>query len=481
MANHVEPSAEPTAAQPAVPGPAPAPDTVPETAEEAVEGILSAVRPALDYIQTSAAWFADIYLSWDGLLRLAIIAGAGILAWYLSKPVKSFLARIWPKGKEVETRRSYVVVSRIVHPILWSMLLWIATGVLGSMGKHNDLLRLAASLLNAWWVIRLFSGFVRDPAMSKTFAFFAWTIAALNILKLLNPAIALLDRVAMTVGDTRLSLYMVIKGGIIAFVLLWAANVLTALIQGRVQRSKSLTPSMQTLIGQAVRLALLFGAIILALNVIGIDLTALAVFSGAVGIGIGFGLQAIFSNLVAGIIMLFEGSVKVGDFVELDNDLTGEVREINIRSTRVATNDNVDILVPNSEFINNRVTNWTLRESFRRVRIPFGVAYGTDRALVVKAALEAAATQPHELKGPDARPAQVWLTGFGDNSVDFALVVWLCPESVKRPGKVVSDYNWALAEALDRHGIEIPFPQRDLHIRSGQLPVRIDNRTEEEA
>ena len=233
-------------------------------------------------------------------------------------------------------------------------------------------------------VIRLFTSFMRDPLWSRTIAAIAWTIAALNILHLLNPAIALLSSVAFTVGEREVSLYMILKAGVIALVLIWIASVLSNFIQGRVRRAQSLTPSAQTLIGHAVRIGLLFGAIIMALNVIGIDLTALAVFSGAIGIGIGFGLQAIFSNLVAGIIMLFEGGIKVGDFVDLDQGLTGEVKEIGIRATRVTTNDNVDILVPNAEFINNRMTNWTLREGFRRMRFFSALRMARIKSLCAK-------------------------------------------------------------------------------------------------
>ena len=454
----------------------------PETAEEVVDDVVSTIEPAYNYAKETLASLSEVYLSLDGLLRLAIVVGTGVLTYMLSQPTKALIRSLWPVNATTETQRGIKIVTRLIMPILWAILLWIATGVLGSMGERNDILRITASLVNAWVVIRLFSSFVRNPVMSKTFAFFAWGIAALNILKLLNPTIALLDSAAITMGETRLSLYMVIKGGVIALLLLWGANLITSFINGQLQKSKSLNPSIRTLIGQGVRLGLLFGAIILALNVIGIDLTALAVFSGAIGIGIGFGLQAIFSNLVAGIILLSEGSVKVGDFVDLDNGLRGTVKAINIRSTRITTNDNVDILVPNADFINNRVTNWTLKDGHRRIRIPFGVAYGTDKELVVKAALEAAASvKNHELTGYLAKPAEVWLTNFGDNSLDFQLVLWLNPASAKRPSRVNADYTWALETALTKYGIEIPFPQRDLHIRSGELPIRMDQGARESA
>ena len=351
--------------------------------------------------------------------------------------------------------------------------LWIGTSILRNLFIGNDLVRIVAGLLNAWIAIRLFSTIVRDPLWSKTFAAVAWIIAALYILWLLNPVIAILDGAAINMGESRLSLYLITKGIILLILLLWSAALLTRFVQSRISQIDSLTPSVKQLAAQFIRLALLFLAIMMAMNAIGVDLTALAVFSGAVGVGIGFGLQAIFSNLVAGIIILLERSIKVGDFVELESGLTGEVREINIRSTLITTNDNVDILVPNAEFINNRVTNWTLRQGFKRTKIPFGVAYGTDKELVRKAALEAASDVPHMLEGEHARPPQVWLTGIGDSSLDFELVVWLAPESVKRPSAVNADYNWALETALGKYGIEIPFPQRDLHIRSGELPIML--------
>lgn len=246
--------------------------------------------------------------------------------------------------------------------------------------------------------------------------------------------------------------------------MLWAASFAAKIIQRRLNNSTKLTPSVRGLLGQLIQISLISGAIVFAMSAAKFDLTGLAVLTGAIGVGIGFGLQSIFSNFIAGIIILLEKTLKVGDFVDLESGITGEVREINVRSTLVTTNDNVDILVPNAEFITNRVTNWTLREVHRRVRVPFGVAYGTDKELVKKAALEAADNVPYTLKNNKKRAPAVWLTGFGDSSLDFELVVWLTDEAVRRPGAVNAAYNWELETALGKHGIEIPFPQRDLHI-----------------
>lgn len=219
-------------------------------------------------------------------------------------------------------------------------------------------------------------------------------------------------------------------------------------------------------IGRIVHYLLLLIGLVVALELLGIQASKLAVVAGALGVGLGFGLQAIFNNFVSGLILLFDRSLKVGDFVELESGVHGEVRDIQIRATRIVTNDNLDILVPNSEFVSGRVVNWTHRDVSRRMKIPFGVAYGSEKERVKKAALEAAAEVPFTLTLEGNRAPQVWLDGFGDSSLDFALVVWLTAEATKRPGAVRAAYNWALESALARHGLEIPFPQRDLHIRS---------------
>jgi len=205
---------------------------------------------------------------------------------------------------------------------------------------------------------------------------------------------------------------------------------------------------------------------LLALGALGIPISRFEVLAGAIGVGLVFGLQAIFSNFISGLILLFDRSLKVGDFVELASGVHGEVRDINIRATRITTNDNIVILVPNSEFVTGRVVNWTWNEALRRTRIPFGVAYGTDKELVKKAALEAAAEVPFTLSLDGPRGPKVWLVAFGESSLNFELAVWLTAEATKRPSAVKAAYTWALDTALRRHGIEMPFPQRELRVRS---------------
>ena len=215
-------------------------------------------------------------------------------------------------------------------------------------------------------------------------------------------------------------------------------------------------------------------AVLIALTSIGLDFTNLALVAGALSVGIGFGLQSIVNNFVSGLIILFERTLRVGDYIELDTGLTGTVKAINVRSTLINTNDNIDIVVPNSEFVSTRLTNWTLGEHFLRVRIPFGVAYGSDKELVRKAAIEASEEVSYTLTHMPGREPDVWLVEYGDNSLNFLLLVWVNLHGARRPTRTRAAYLWALEDKLTEYGIEIPFPQRDLHLRSGWPPPATD-------
>lgn len=270
-----------------------------------------------------------------------------------------------------------------------------------------------------------------------------------------------------TINETPVTLLGLFRILVILAIAWWLSKLVRHALERFGQRNEAMNRAALYTTGRLFHYVILTIGIFIGLSSIGLDFTKLALFVSALGVGLGFGLQAIFSNFVAGLIILFERSLKVGDFVELESGVHGEVREINIRSTLITTNDNIDILVPNSEFVSGRVINWTLREAHRRLRIPFGVAYGTDKELVKKAALEAAAAVPYTLTSPARRRPQVWLVEFGDSSLNFELVVWLTPEAVSRPATVHAAYTWEIETALKKYGIEIPFPQRDLHLRSG--------------
>jgi len=227
------------------------------------------------------------------------------------------------------------------------------------------------------------------------------------------------------------------------------------------------------LISRLLRYIIWITATLVGLSYIGFNLTGLAFIGGAIGVGIGFGLQNIVSNFISGIILILEKSLKLGDFIEMSSGTTGIVKEIGLRYTRITTRDNIDILVPNSEFINGQVTNWSFSEKQRRIHVPFGVAYGVDKEMVKKAVLKASTMIEGAISDDNERPPEVWLTEFGDSSLNFELVIWVGNELMSRPARTRALFLWEIETQLGEHGIEIPFPQRDLHIRSGQLKVAI--------
>jgi small-conductance mechanosensitive channel len=211
-----------------------------------------------------------------------------------------------------------------------------------------------------------------------------------------------------------------------------------------------------------VVVGLLFG-----LSSLGVNLSTLAVFAGALGIGVGLGLQGVVKEFVSGLVLLFDSIISVGDYIELPGGNTrGIVMEIGARATRIKSNDNVDILVPNSRLIEERFINWTLEGQTRRIHVPFSVAYGADKAVVRDVVIAAAKGISATLPDDEARRTQVWLVGFGDSALNFELVVWPALEAARRPAAMHAAYTWAIDDALRASGIEIPFPQREIRLRS---------------
>lgn len=274
----------------------------------------------------------------------------------------------------------------------------------------------------------------------------------------------------LSVGKTTL-----LVSNVMAFFAIFLAFIVIKKLNGRFfnkLRNKAEEVNVPTIymLERFVHYALLAVTLVISLSALGLDMTHLALVATALSVGIGFGLQSIFNNFFSGIIVLSERSLKVGDFIEIDNSIAGTVMEINIRSTRIKTRDNLDVLIPNSEFVNGRVTNWTLDDPTRRIAVPFGVAYGTDKKQVEKAALEAASRVPFTLYGVDKQGKSLdpylLLVNFGESSLDFKLVVWVNPKLNPRSGALVPAFLWEIETSLKQYGIEVPFPQRDIHIKS---------------
>ena len=232
-------------------------------------------------------------------------------------------------------------------------------------------------------------------------------------------------------------------------------------------RNRTLTSSTRTMLANLGYYIIFIITFFIVLKVLGIDLGSIALVAGALSVGIGFGLQNIISNFVSGIILMVERSVKIGDYIQLDDNLRGHVVDIKMRSITVNTNSNIDVIVPNQDLIQNRVINWTMNDKIRRFEIPFGVAYGTDPQKVIDVVLKAVKESNfNDIYTTQERHTRVIMTGMGDSSVNFELFVWLVGREILYPKRTTSRFLILIYNALYENGIEIPFPQQDLHIKS---------------
>ena len=267
--------------------------------------------------------------------------------------------------------------------------------------------------------------------------------------------------------DFRISAGSLASLVVLVLLLFWTSKRLQRwLSEGPMLRNR-LDPGARMAVAAVVRYTVLLVGLLAIVQTVGIDLTTFNVMAGAIGIGVGFGLQNVVSNFIAGLIIMFERPVKIGDRIVVGG-VAGNVVDIGARSTTVLDNDNIAVIVPNSKFITEDVINWKYNDDNVRFHVPVSVAYGTDAQLVKRVLLEVAHADPDVLDEPEPN---VWLKAFGDDGVAFELMVWSAT-MVDRKGKLISQLNYAIYERFNAEGIEFPFPQRDLHIKGGVLGIR---------
>lgn len=276
---------------------------------------------------------------------------------------------------------------------------------------------------------------------------------------------SLFDTELWTLGNTTVTVSSLLAAVGIFLAAIAVAWLFKRFVERLRKHSKAEGASAIYIVGQAGRYLIILIGVLVAGSAMGINLSSLSLFAGALGVGIGLGVQDIFKDFIAGLVLLFDRSIEVGDFIELETGAAGEIRSVGARATTLITNDNVAVLIPNSMLLRNSLTNWTRNRATRRIHVPFSVAYGSDKTKVRAAALEAAAAVSFTLPDLDERRTQVWLVGFGKWTLDFELVVWPTLEAVKRPGGMMAAYRWAIDDALHKHGIEIPIPQQDVRLR----------------
>jgi small-conductance mechanosensitive channel len=331
------------------------------------------------------------------------------------------------------------------------------------------LILIAAKLVGSWVAISIVSRSVRNRDVSRSLTVIAWPIAALAIVGLLDDLAIVLDAAAITVGTSKVSLLIIAKGAIVFAVLLWLASLGGSFAEHSLSRASDLTPTFQVLSTKLIKALLIVLAVVFSLSAVGIDLTALAVFSGALGLGIGFGLQKVASNLISGVIILMDRSIKPGDVISL-GETFGWIVKLQSRYVSVVTRDGVEHLIPNETFISESVVNWSHSNRHVRLEIRFGTSYGDDPHRTREVTVAAVAGLDRVLKDP--KPV-CHVVGFGDSSVDFVMRFW-----VQDPENGVANISGqaylAVWDAFKHHGITIPFPHREVFMRTA---VKVQNDT----
>ena len=350
---------------------------------------------------------------------------------------------------------------------IWGLILaismWIMVMVMQQItwSSRSHLLLSAASLATAWLVISIVTKFIDNRTISKTVAVVAWSIAALNIVGLLPSTLEMLDQAAIQFDTFRLSVLTVFKGVAVFSLLIWAALAAGRFTDERLNAFYGLSPSLKVLAGKVIKSALLIVALFGGLNLIGIDFSALAVFSGAVGLGIGFGLQKVVSNLISGFILLTDKSIKPGDVISV-GDTYGRIDQLAARYVSVRARDGREYLVPNEDLITSPVINWTFSALRVRLDVPFGVSYNSDPHEVREVAKKAAATVKRVMKDPSP---VCHIVKFDDSSINLLLRFWI-KDPDKGTTNIRGDVFLALWDALKDAGIEIPYPHRQVFIET---------------
>jgi len=404
------------------------------------------------------------FISAEFWLQVGVIAVIFVFSWWLITPkFQGFLVRLSTiSAGKASFNRLIVTLNEFSNTLVWLFFQWIAIRVFIFLDKSHNLLIPVASLLTAWLLIRIASKLLKNKVLARTFAYFAWAIAIFNIFGWLTPTLALLDSMSFKLGDVRLSPLVVMKAGILLWLSLWFSNVLATFLDHRLDGSENVSPAMRVLSVKLLHIGLITAAFLITFSAVGIDLTALAVFGGALGVGLGFGLQKIFSNLVSGFILLFDRSIKPGDVISVGQTF-GWINHLSARYVSVITLDGIEHLIPNELLITERVENWSFSDNLVRLKIPVGIHYKADVRLAMKLCIEAAGATRRILSKPEPR---CLMKNFGDNSVDLELGVWIDDPSNGR-SNVISEILLGIWDRFHQHGIEIPYPQRDLHLRSG--------------
>ncbi len=423
------------------------------TIEKLTELGFSALDTVLNWA-TSPLFYAQI-----GAIVLAVAA-----AWIATRQVKtkvSFFRDEPEEGPGLKVRKWVFACSDLVFPLLCVLALAIAISAVTEIVGNAWLVRIAQSVSVVFVLYTAIRKFVTHPIVRTACIWIGIPVATLKVFGWLDATVAMLDGLSLEAGNFRISLYFLLKAAIASGILFWLGRLSNTAGKKVIRDQKALDLPTRELFAKLFEIGIFVVIFILLLQVLGLNLTTLAVFGGALGVGIGFGLQQIASNFIAGIIILLERSLSVGDFIELDNGKSGTLKEISMRSSTLETFDGKEIVVPNADFITTQFSNWTRDDPRQRYEVEFSVAYDTDLHKIPPIIQAAVSKHPRVLQEPEEPDCE--LRKFGDSGVEFGVEFWVDGLD-DGPNKFSSDVMFLVWDALKENGIQIPFPQREVRM-----------------
>ncbi|EGB15700.1 MscS Mechanosensitive ion channel [Pseudodesulfovibrio mercurii] len=436
--------------------------------QEQLAPILAKVTEIFQFLE---GWLQSHVLTWRTAAQWAAALAALLLAKAVWRLVRPRLAH-WrdTSARTVWGRALLTGLCATGELILFIGLAQLCAAAARFMGYSPWVLNAVSQLTVAGIILRLLTFAMPNKVLARSTATVVWVFVSLQILGLLTPFTAFLETLSFTMGGSTFTALGALKGLVLAIILLHAAATLSRFASGRIASMREVSPSVKVLLDKSIKVALFTVAILLVMSGVGINLTSLAIFSSALGVGIGFGLQTIISNYVAGVILLMDRSVKPGDTIEVGG-VFGVVSGVNGRFSSVKTRDGKEYLIPNEHFVTNEVINWTYSDADVRLRIPVGVSYGSDVDKALRLMEESTRGLTRILTSPEPRAL---LMGFGDSSVDLELRAWIA-DARDGVSNIKSDVLRRIWTSFHENGIEFPFPQRDVLLKPGSsLAVTVD-------